>query len=109
MASRAKILVVDSDMDTLSRIYLALVHRHHKVEASDKAEEIPQRIKRLKPELIIFGKNEYLQFKDKLRIFGIVLLQKEEMQAIKLEDEFIAVEKPVHIDALMRAVEKLIL
>ena len=53
MPKRAKVLVVDSDLHALSRIYLFLLHRDYKVEASDNAEEILPRVDRFKPKLVI--------------------------------------------------------
>ena len=107
MVTRTKILVVDSDLDTLSRIYLALVHRNYKVEASDKKEEISERVKRLKPELLILGQNEYFFFQDKLKIPCITLLD-------LLADEFhvpedvIIMRKPVPLDQLIQKIEEIV-
>jgi DNA-binding response OmpR family regulator len=109
MTKRNKILIVDSDLDTLSKVYLALVHRNFKVEASDRQEEIAERIKRLKPELIIMGRQEYHLLLPTLKIPGIVLMNKDEKDATRLDDAFIAVEKPVHIDELMRAIESIVI
>jgi DNA-binding response OmpR family regulator len=109
MTKRNKILIVDSDLDTLSKVYLALVHRNFKVEASDKQEEIAERIKRLKPELIIMGSQEYLLLQPTLKIPGIVLMNKDEKDGVSLDDAFIAVDKPVHIDELMRAIESIVI
>ena len=109
MANRTKVLVVDSNLDNLSRIYLALVHRNFKAEASDKAEEIVERLGRLKPALIILGKKEYISLKEKIRIPGIVLIDKGDANTIQLNDEFIAMENPVKIEALIRTIEELVI
>ena len=55
MANRAKILIVDSNLHSLSKIYLSLIHRNYKVEASDNAQEIMPRTERFKPRLIILN------------------------------------------------------
>ena len=87
--ARIKILVVHHDLDTLSKIYLALVHRNYKTEASDKVEEIEERIKRLKPALIILGKKEWLSLKDILKMRVIIIL-----------------EKPFQMEVLIRTIEE---
>jgi DNA-binding response OmpR family regulator len=109
MTKRTKILIVDSDLHTLSRIYLALVHRNYKAEASNKWEEVPERIKRLKPEIIILGKKEYLSLKQSLRIPGIVLLNEGDLVSLKVEEGFVVLKNPVHVDELIRAIEALII
>ena len=107
MATRTKILVVDSDLDTLSRIYLALVHRNYKVEASDKKEEIQERLKRLKPELLILGQMEYMFFKDKLKTPCIALLENGD-HGLQIPDDVVVVNKPVPLDHLIRKIEEIV-
>ena len=53
MPKRTRILVVDSNLDTLSRIYLSLIHKDYKVEATNDVREIADRIARFKPKLVI--------------------------------------------------------
>lgn len=55
MSKSTRILVVDSDLHRLSKIYLSLIHKNYKVEASDDAQEIMQRTERFKPRLIILN------------------------------------------------------
>jgi len=55
MSKRARVLVVDSNLHTLSKIYLSLIHKDYKVEATDDAQEIMARIERFKPALIILN------------------------------------------------------
>jgi DNA-binding response OmpR family regulator len=55
MPKKERILVVDSDLHNLSRIYLSLVHKEYKVEATDNADEIVARTERFKPRLIILS------------------------------------------------------
>ena len=73
-----KILVADNDINVLSKIYLALVHRSYKAIALDKPEEIAERIKKLKPSLIIIGMKDYLLIKNKLKIPAIIMMEKKE-------------------------------
>jgi hypothetical protein len=108
MAIRTKILVVDSDLDTLSRIYLALVHRNYKVEASDKTEEIAERMKRLKPALLILGKKEYLFFEDKLKTPCIVLWESEEPALLSIPGDVFVVKKPVSLELLIHKIEEMV-
>ena len=96
MATRTKVLVVDHDLDTLSKIYLTLVHRNYKAEASDKAEEISERLKRFKPSLLILGKVEYSQVRDTLKIPAIVVVEKEEMLSLQTDSDVILLEKTVY-------------
>jgi DNA-binding response OmpR family regulator len=53
MSKKARILVVDSDLHALSKIYLGLIHKNYRVEASADANEIIPRVERFKPRLII--------------------------------------------------------
>ena len=108
MATRKKILVVDSDLDLLSRIYLGLLHRNYKVEATDKVSEVEERIKRLKPSLLILGTQDYLADIGELKIPFIVLLEKDEMPANHYKAELNLFEKPVSIEKLVRTIEELI-
>ena len=55
MPKTTRILVVDSDLHTLSKIYLSLIHKNYKVEATDDAQEIIPRIDRFKPRMIILN------------------------------------------------------
>jgi hypothetical protein len=106
--AREKILVADQDLDSLSRIYLALIHRGFKAEACNLADEIPERLKRFKPAVVILNVKEYETLKEKLKIFAIVLLEKENGNPVRLNDGDIPLQKPVHADALIKAVETLI-
>ncbi len=73
MANRIKVLIAHRDLTVLSRIYLALLHRNFKVEATDNAEEMKERIQRLKPSLVILGEEEFLASYDWLKL-PLVLL-----------------------------------
>jgi len=51
--AKEKISVVDADLDTLSKIHLVLIHRRFKTEACKDAVDIPERLKKFKPAVII--------------------------------------------------------
>jgi len=104
--AREKILVVDPDLNSLSRIYLALTHRKFKVEACNKPEEVVERLKRFKPSVIILGPTVYDVIREKLKIPAIVIAEKENMH--NLNDGDLSLKKPVQIDELIKTVEKFI-
>ena len=108
MANRTKILVVDSDIDSLSRIYLALVHRNYKAEASDQQNEIPERLKRLKPAVVILGKTEFESLTQELKMPAIILMEKEDLPEFAGREDLVGMEKGVQIDALIRTIETLV-
>jgi DNA-binding response OmpR family regulator len=53
MFNRPRILLVDSDLHALSRLYLFLLHKEYKVEAAEDAAEIIARVERFRPSLLI--------------------------------------------------------
>ena len=106
--AREKILVIDSDLNDLSKIYLALIHRKFKVEACNNPEEITARLKRFKPSVIIFEAKDYELIGKKLKIPAIVLVEKEDNSATYRNDWDIRIKKPVHVEELIKAVEKLV-
>ncbi|MGZ3838084.1 MAG: hypothetical protein ACXVMS_14445 [Flavisolibacter sp.] len=55
MSKKARVLVVDSDLHILSKIYLSLIHKDYKVEATNDPQEIMARIERFKPRLVILN------------------------------------------------------
>lgn len=105
--ARTKILVVDNDTDALSKIYLALKHRNYRVEVYDTTDSIPERLQKLKPDLVILGKNEFLELQRLLKCPGIILLRQQEKGSIILDDEFRAIDVPVHVHELMERVKEL--
>ncbi|HEU4471503.1 MAG TPA: hypothetical protein VFR58_10485 [Flavisolibacter sp.] len=109
MATRTKVLVVDGDLDTLSKIYLSLLHRNYKVEAADKAEEIGERIKRFKPAVLILGKKIYDAVQEALKVPGILLLERSESLPQQWKDDLVAIYKPVQIEELVRTIDDLVI
>ena len=55
MPKRIKVLIADSDLDALSKIYLSLIHKAYMVEATDNGDEITARIERFKPHIVILS------------------------------------------------------
>jgi hypothetical protein len=105
--AREKILVVDRDLDSLSRMYLALIHRKFKTEACNEPQEIAARLKRFRPAVIILNSKEYALISPKLKISAIVLFENgESTNHLNFGD--IAIKKPVHVDELINAVERLV-
>jgi DNA-binding NtrC family response regulator len=59
MPKRIKALVADSDLDMLSKMYLTLLHKGYRVEATNNAEEILARIERFKPNVLVLSASLY--------------------------------------------------
>ena len=55
MTNKVKVLVVDDDLSSLSRIYINLVLQDYEVEATHKATEVLARIKRFQPHIVILN------------------------------------------------------
>ena len=108
MASRTKVLVVVSDLAALSRIYLALLHRNYRTEATDKTDGITDLIKRMKPSVIVLGMKEYQFIKQKLKTPAILLVEPEE-EEIYLPEEIIQLHKPFTIETLIRSIESIVI
>lgn len=106
--AREKILVVDPDLDSLSKFYLALIHRKFKVEACNDPVEFLGRMKRFKPSIVILNTTEYNIHSKKLKIPAIVSVEKDSKSTFQLNDGDTALIKPVSVDELIEAVEKLI-
>lgn len=107
LMAREKILVVDQDMDALSKMYLALIHRKFKTEACNNSEEIAARLKRFRPSVIILRFEDYNLISNKLKIPAIVLFENGDPVA-GLNYGDIPLRKPVHVDELINTVEKLV-
>jgi len=105
MANKIKVLVVNNDLNLLSKIYLTLLHRNYKVEASDKTEEISERLKRFKPAVLVAGVNEYQFIMDKLKIPVVVI--GADATGIVASEDVIHLLLPFHAEELVKAIEKL--
>jgi DNA-binding response OmpR family regulator len=105
---REKILVVDTDLDSLSRIYLVLIHRRFKTEACIDADKIPEHLLKFKPAIIVLGHKEYTNLGKKLKIPAIVLSEKDDPASIQLNYGDIHLKKPIHAGQLIKAVEMMV-
>ena len=103
--AREKVLIADQDLDHLTKIYLALVHRNFKAEACNNPDEIRDRLKRFKPSVIILTSKEYQQLRDKLKIPAIILVEKGETMSAELNYGDILLNKPVQAEALIKVVD----
>jgi DNA-binding response OmpR family regulator len=57
MIERARILIVDHSLNSLSSLYIGLLMEDYDVEASNDASEILPRISRFNPNIIILNKD----------------------------------------------------
>ena len=57
MEEKAKILVVEDDMETLSKVYIELLYKDFRVEATNDSEELLSRFDRFRPDLLIISRN----------------------------------------------------
>lgn len=107
MAVKAKILVVDHDIDSLSKIYLNLLHRNYKVEACNNGTEVLERLKKLKPSILIIHHKIYWEVEKKLKIPAIVLVDDFARVHISEQEDLRVINKPIKTDLLIDAVERL--
>lgn len=105
--AREKILVVDHDLNNLSRMYLAFIHRKFKAEACNDPQEIMERIKRFRPAVIVLGAQQYSVIRERLRI-PAVILQETGAARTPLNLGDVALAKPVPVDTLIKTVETLV-
>lgn len=57
MEVKPKILVVEDDMETLSKVYIELLYKDFRVEATNDNEELLSRFDRFRPDLLIISRN----------------------------------------------------
>jgi CheY-like chemotaxis protein len=107
MITKTKILVVDPDIDSLSKIYLNLLHRHYKVEACNNEQEVPERLKRLKPSILIIHYDFYWEVEKKLKIPVIVLMDGSTSSRIREQEDLKLLSKPIQTELLIKAVQSL--
>ena len=107
MITRTKILIVDPDIDSLSKIYLALLHRNYKVEACNNEKEVQERLKRLKPNILIIQYQLYWEVEKKLKIPVVVLIDQLQKTTIREQEDIKLLIKPIHTEDLLKAVKSL--
>lgn len=117
MSKKPKVLVVDNEMDSLAKIYINLLLKDFRVEATNVADEIIPRIKRFKPNAVIIN-NELPGF-DAFQVCAavkehnlpvILLIEKTSPATAQLDscraDE--VVYKPVDVNDLAQIILRLV-
>ena len=107
MAAKTRILIVEPDIDLLSKIYLTLVHKNYRAEAITKAEELGDRIKKFKPAVVVIGYDNYAASKLKIRTPLVVMAARGQLYAAP-GDDIIVLETPLQLDKLAPTIEKLV-
>jgi len=105
--AKGKVLVSHYDLDVLSRIYLLLIHKKYKAEATNKSEEIEQRLKRFKPDVLIVSSKDYVLVKEKLKKPAIVIADADQTKP-ELNYGDRVLKQPFQTSSLLQAVEELI-
>lgn len=109
MANRIKVLIAYRDLTVLSRIYLALLHRNYKVEATDNATEMKERIARLKPALVILGEEEFLASYDWLKQPLLLLSDKPDFPAPPMVLQGMKAEVHLPVEKLLTLINEVVL
>ena len=55
MANKVRVLVVDDELSSLSKMYINLLLKNYEVEATHRASEVLPRIKRFQPDVVIIS------------------------------------------------------
>jgi DNA-binding response OmpR family regulator len=55
MANKAKVLVADDELPSLTRIYIDLLLKNYEVEATHEAGEVLLRMRRFRPDVVIIS------------------------------------------------------
>lgn len=50
-----RILIIDTDLFSLSKVYFGLIHTEHAVEACNNLQEVAERVERFQPGVVILG------------------------------------------------------
>jgi DNA-binding response OmpR family regulator len=108
MPTKSRILIADDDLESLSRLYLSLLHKQMKTEAINSIEEVSSRITQFKPHILIIStsliKEEVNAFCKRIRSGSrlIPILMKEKT----VENNFLfdVIEKPIDIGQLMEII-----
>ncbi|MGZ8544506.1 MAG: hypothetical protein ACXWV0_04380 [Flavisolibacter sp.] len=109
MANKIKVLIAHRDLTVLSRIYLALLHRNYRVEATDNAEEMKERITRLKPALVILGEDEFLATYEWLKLPLVLLSDDPGFPAAPMIVQGSKVEVHLPVEKLLTLINEVVL
>lgn len=108
---KAKILVVDEDIDSLKKLYIGLLQLQFDVEASDQVTEIVQRINRFKPSVVIMAQEFVVQepnlYKNIKQIYGLPIIRLV-LEKPKEEEEVDFIIRPVRINEVAERIRQII-
>lgn len=104
-----RILIIDTDLFALSKIYFGLIHMEHVVEACNNLQEVEERVERFQPGLVILGNTSmgdlgYLCHY--LKMQGVHLLLLGAPAAVDLPVDSV-LEKPVDLNLLRQEISVL--
>jgi two-component system cell cycle response regulator DivK len=110
-----KVFLID-DRESVSRLYFDLLHRHYKVAASIRADEVIDKARRFLPDLIIINTSlphfDPIAFceeiKEAMQVPVIVLMEKEDGKQIDGCRAEAVLTKPVGEEELIRCVDKVL-
>jgi hypothetical protein len=71
-------------------------------------QELKDRVKRLKPSVIILNKSDYINVMNDLKIPAVVLVNNQDRTGLPADGELMILEIPVQIDRLVEAIETLV-
>lgn len=104
-----RILIIDTDLFALSKIYFGLIHMEHVVEACNNLQEVEERVERFQPGLVILGNTGTGDLKalcHYLKVLGVHLLLLGAPTAVDLPVDGV-LEKPVDLNELRREIREL--
>ncbi|HWJ25454.1 MAG TPA: hypothetical protein VNS32_02870 [Flavisolibacter sp.] len=109
MTSKMRILIADNDLESLSKLYLKLLHRRIKTEATNSADEIIARIQRFKPHLLLLNPsmidepaNAFCKkLKTDYRVISILLIESSD----QFNYQFDTITKPIDVDVLLDVID----
>lgn len=107
MAIKMKVLILDGDIHTLSKVYLALVHRSYKAEAFDNPGQLEARMKKFKPGLLIISREALNEVTVKLKLPMIVIEPEGVNSSSNVDGDVFYIGRPVSADQLMKMVSAL--
>jgi DNA-binding response OmpR family regulator len=107
-----RILIIDTDLFSLSKTYFGLIHLEHAVEACNNLQEVEERVERFQPGLVIVGNTgpgDAASLCRYLKVQGVHLLllgRRAEVDLSTLPVDGV-LEKPVDVNLLRRTISEL--
>ena len=105
--ARTRILIANSDLKMLSKIYLTLLHKNYKTEASNEPDELLERIKRFKPSILILDGECFQLLSKRNKIPVIIVSSSTDGMDVPEDEEIIVLHQPVSMEILLQAIKKL--